>query len=74
VSGPIYTHEDWMSEVDKLKHLGMLRQKPKYITVEYKTGVYRQRFMQGIKVIYYGDEGKWTNPDYEEGGCFYEGS
>ena len=61
-----------MSEVDKLKHLGMLGQKPKYITVEYREGVYRPRYMEGIKSMHCGDEKIWTNPDYEKGGCFYE--
>jgi hypothetical protein len=65
-------HEDWMSEVDKLKHLGMLRQKPKHITVEYRTDVYRPRHMEGIKSLHCGDKVFWTNPDYEKGGCFYE--
>lgn len=66
----IMRHKD---EVDELRHLGMLRQETKYITVEWHNGTpaYVDPY-KGIKSMWCGDDKIWQNPDYEEGGKYYE--
>ena len=56
-----------MDERDNLKYLGMLRQKPKYITAPYKTGPVWLDPTKGIKAMYCGDKKIWQNPDYQKG-------
>lgn len=60
-------------QLDELRYLGMLGQKPKLITMEFYMGppVYIDP-KQGIKSYWCGDVKVWQNPDYEVGGKYYE--
>jgi hypothetical protein len=47
--------------------------KPDYTNVTCRIGIDTAP-NKGIKAMYLGAKKIWTNPDYEKGGCFYDGS
>ena len=58
------TCKPYYNKIHELRHLGMLMQKPKYITVEARIGLIDP--WDGFKAMYIGDKKIWTNPNYDE--------